>query len=100
LTGPQGLAGPQGPKGDTGSQGPAGNPNIFPSSSTYTLSGIGTAAVVDAHVTPGSVIVIQYVSSKDPAHAMVLPPVVFNQTAGSFSVRGQPGAQFRYVVYA
>ncbi len=93
-TGPQGPQGPIGPQGPQGPQGPAGNsPNIFPSTQVYTLGRDGKLTVTDAHVTPNSVILLQYIGGDKEA------PDATEITAGRFTVKGHPNRKFRYVVF-
>lgn len=92
--GPVGPAGTQGPKGDTGPQGPPGtSSNIFPSAQVYTLPKGGKLTITDAHVTPNSVIYLQYIGGGQN------PPDVISVTNGQFEVQGVPNRKFRYVVF-
>jgi hypothetical protein len=94
VQGPAGPQGPQGPQGLQGQQGPPGNsPNIFPSTQVYTLAKDGKLTVTDAHVTPNSVILLQYVGGDKDA------PVALEIVNGQFSVKGNPNRKFRYVVF-
>jgi hypothetical protein len=94
--GPQGLQGPPGPKGDPGPQGPAGNARIFPSEGAHTFPSHGTISISDPRVTPGSLIMIQYVGGSGPGGAA---PSVISVSSGRFTAAGVAGRQIRYVVF-
>ena len=81
-----GAPGPQGP------QGLPGNNNVFPSAQAYTFPRDGTLTIVDSHITPSSMITLQYVGGA------LLPPAAINIQAGRFTAVGIPSRQFRYVV--
>jgi hypothetical protein len=99
LAGPTGPTGPRGPTGPPGSTGPAGSGSsaeqtTFPSPTTWSFSNIGLVRIVDEHVTPSSVILIQYVGAGGSR-----PTSVVVQGAGTFVADGSPRSRFRYVVY-
>jgi hypothetical protein len=61
---------------------------------TFTIGRTGTLTVSDARVSARSLVVVQYVSP-----AVLAVPASVSITAGQFTVRGMPAAQFRYVLY-
>jgi hypothetical protein len=63
-------------------------------SGVFTFPKGGLLTVTDAIVTPGSVIVVQYVGDRPGS-----VPVITAVGAGQFTVRGARGKQFRYVVF-
>jgi hypothetical protein len=88
--GPQGSEGPQGPQGP---QGLPGNQNTFPSAQVYTIPSSGTLRILDANVTPNSMVFVQYVGG---GGAM---PQVNDILGGEFKVIGQAGKRVHYVVF-
>jgi hypothetical protein len=92
--GRRGVRGPRGATGAAGPPGPPGDEDFFPSPVTWSFSACGCRRVVDAHVTPSSVITNQYVGA-----AGGTPTSVSRQDDGSFVATGTPGHSFRYVVY-
>ena len=93
-TGPTGATGPTGPPGPQGPPGPPGSGNTFPSP-VHTFPQGGALSVEDLNVTSTSVILLQYVGGG--AHPT--QPSVVRVQAGRFIAKGQPGRQFRYVVF-
>ena len=78
--------------GAPGAQGPPGNTNVFPSAQVYTFPKPPRLTIVDAHVTPNSLVILQYVGSDGTA------PVATDIKNGQFTATGLPERQFRYVV--
>ena len=82
-----------GAPGAQGPQGPPGNSNTFTSAQLYTFPRTCTLTIVDARVTPNSLIYLQY------AGGGIIPPVATSIEAGRFTVSGIANKQFRYVVF-
>ena len=83
--------------GAPGPQGPPGNTNLFPSAEVYTFPGTGTLTILDANVTPTSLIVLHYVGG-GVAPALSPNPVVTSVAPGQFTVSGVASKPFRYAV--
>jgi hypothetical protein len=92
--GPRGGPGPRGEPGPAGPQGPPGAQGAFPSTRTYAFSERGRRRIRDPHVTPASVVILQYVG---PGKRR--PTSVLRQWGGGFVALGAPGHRFRYVVH-
>lgn len=92
--GPKGEPGPPGDPGATGPQGPPAEQVAFPSPRTFSFSGRGRRHIRDPHVTPASVVIIQYIG-----RGKRRPTSVVRQRAGEFVALGTPGHRFRYVVH-
>jgi hypothetical protein len=71
-----------GAPGAQGPQGPPGNGNVFTSSQVYTFPHSCRLTIVDARITPNSVIYLQYVGGG------IIPPVAISIEAGRFTVSG------------
>jgi hypothetical protein len=65
---------------------------VFGPSQVYTVPSNGRLTITDPHVTPTSLLVLQYVGGN------LLSPIALNVTSGKFTVVGLPRKQFRYVV--
>jgi hypothetical protein len=79
--------------GAPGPQGPPGNGNSIISTQVYTFPPGCNLTIVDARVTPNSVIYLQYVGGG------ISPPVAIRIEAGRFTVSGIAHKPFRYVIF-
>jgi hypothetical protein len=93
-TGERGLTGATGPPGASGPAGLPGDQLTFPSPQTWSFSRRGRRYIPDEHVTPTSVVTLQYVGRGGRR-----PTSVAELRAGRFVATGSPRARFRYVVY-
>jgi hypothetical protein len=92
--GPRGPEGPVGPQGPAGPRGTSGDQLTFPSPTTRSFSSLGRRRISDAHVTPTSVVVVQYTGEGGSK-----PTSVSEMRAGGFVALGSPGRHFKYVVF-